>query len=106
MAVLSIVLLLSACGSTADGPERAAVVPTTTILEVATTTVTPAAARSGFVAGVADGAPILGGLTDHDLGCVADRLLEELEPAEVIALTRNGPRPGQSALAVQALSAS
>ncbi|SUZ94488.1 uncharacterized protein METZ01_LOCUS47342, partial [marine metagenome] len=105
LAVLSIVLLLSACGSTADGPERAAVVPTTTILEVATTTVTPAAARSGFVAGVADGAPILGGLTDHDLGCVADRLLEELEPAEVIALTRNGPRPGQSALAVQALSA-
>ena len=97
--VLSACLLAAACGSTDVVRE----VATTTILEVATTTVTPAGARDGFVAGAADSAPILGGLTDHDLGCVADRLLEELEPAEVVALTRNGPRPGQSALAVRAL---
>ena len=109
--VLSCCLLAAACGSTAAGPKPAAELVTTTILElvtttileVATTTVTPAAARDGFVTGVADAAPILGGLTGHDLGCVADRLLEELEPAEVVALTRNGPRPDQSALTVRAL---
>lgn len=101
--VLATCLLAAACGSTDGGRDSAAEVATTTILEVATTTVTPAGARDGFVAGVADSAPILGGLTDHDLGCVADRLLEELEPAEVVALTRNGPRPDQSALAVRAL---
>ena len=101
--VLSACLLAAACGSTDVVRESVPEVATTTILEVATTTVTPAGARDGFVAGAADSAPILGGLTDHDLGCVADRLLEELEPAEVVALTRNGPRPGQSALAVRAL---
>ena len=101
--VLSSCLLAAACGSTDGGREPAAPVATTTILEVATTTVTPAGARDGFVAGAADSAPILGGLTEHDLGCVADRLLEELEPVEVVTLTRNGPRPGQSALAVRAL---
>jgi hypothetical protein len=101
--VLSACFLAAACGSTDVVRESVPEVATTTILEVATTTVTPAGARDGFVAGAADSAPILGGLTDHDLGCVADRLLEELEPAEVVALTRNGPRPGQSALAVRAL---
>ena len=102
--VLAFCLVVAACGSTGGSLEPVAEVVTTTILEVATTTVTPAGARDGFVAGVTRSAPLLGGLSNHDLGCVADRLLEELEPAEVVALTRNGPRPDQSALAVRALS--
>ena len=77
--------------------------PPTSLLEVATTTVSSDAARSGFVSDVAAATPILGGLSEDDLGCVADRLLVELEPTEVVSLTRNGPRPDQAGLAVTAL---
>ena len=34
---------------------------------------------------------------------MADRLLEDLDPTEVMTLTRNGPRPDQATLAVDAL---
>lgn len=108
---LGAALMLSACGSTGDGAATGTGggVPTsvdvvsTTMLEVATTTVTPGDARSGFMSDVAAAAPILVGLTEADLGCMADRLLVELDPAEVVTLTRNGPRPDQAGLAVAAL---
>jgi len=114
--LLGAALLLPACGSPgADADDAAAgssepvsTVPqtsltTTPLLEVSTTTVSSDAARSGFVSDVAAATPILDGLSEADLGCVADRLLVELEPAEVVTLTRNGPRPDQSGLAVAAL---
>ncbi|MED5233439.1 MAG: hypothetical protein VYD15_07475 [Actinomycetota bacterium] len=111
---LSAALLLPACGSpgadaddapvaAADSSELVPTMPTTSLLEVSTTTVSSDAARSGFVSEVAAATPILGGLSEDDLGCVADRLLVELEPSEVVTLTRNGPRPDQASLAVTAL---
>ena len=111
---LGAVLMLSACGSPGadadDAPAAAAgssepvtTMPTTLLLEVSTTTVSSNVARSGFVSDVAAATPILGGLSEDDLGCVADRLLVELEPTEVVTLTRNGPRPDQAGLAVAAL---
>ena len=111
---LGTALLLSACGSSgadADDPPAAAVgsselmptMPTTSLLEVSTTTVSSDTARSGFVSDVAPATPILGGLSEDDLGCVADRLLVELEPTEVVTLTKNGPRPDQAGLTVTAL---
>ena len=112
--LLGAVLLLSTCGSpgadaddapaaAADSSEPVTTMPTTLLLEVSTTTVSSNAARSGFVSDVAAATPILGGLSEDDLGCVADRLLVELEPTEVVTLTRNGPRPDQAGLAVTAL---
>jgi len=94
-----------ACGSSGGeaAPGPAAEPPSSTTLVVSTTTVSFDEAWSGFVADVASATPILDGLTDADLGCVADRLLADLEPAEVVALTRNGPRPDQAHLAVGAL---
>ena len=111
---LGTALLLSACGSSgadADDPPAAAAgnselmstMPTTSLLEVSTTTVSSDTARSGFVSEVAPATPILGGLSEDDLGCVADRLLVELEPTEVVTLTKNGPRPDQAGLTVTAL---
>ncbi|MEC9394731.1 MAG: hypothetical protein VYA89_02655 [Actinomycetota bacterium] len=102
---LLVVLGAAACGSLGGDavPGPAVEVPTTMALVVSTTTVTVDEARSGFVADVAAATPILDGLTDADLGCVADRLLVDLEPAEVVALTQNGPRPDQAVLAVGAL---
>lgn len=103
-ALLLLILGSVACGSSGtDAAPEPTVPPTTSTLVVSTTTVTLDEARSGFVADVAAATPILDGLTDDDLGCVADRLLADLEPAEVVALTRNGPRPDQAALAVGAL---
>ncbi len=112
--LLGVALLSSACGSpgadaddtstaAADSSEPVPTMPTTSLLEVSTTTVSSDAARSGFVSDVAVATPILGGLSEDDLGCVADRLLVELEPTEVVTLTRNGPRPDQAGLAVTAL---
>ena len=112
--LLGAVLMLSACGSpgadaddapaaAADSSEPVTTMPTTLLLEVSTTTVSSNVARSGFVSDVAAATPILGGLSEDDLGCVADRLLVELEPTEVVTLTRNGPRPDQAGLAVAAL---
>ena len=113
--LFSAVLVLSACGSgaapagtaadTASNPAETGTseAVSTTMLEVSTTTVSSDEARSGFVSDVAAAAPILEGLTEADLGCVADRLLAEMDPAEVVALTRNGPRPDQASLAVAAL---
>ena len=79
---LGTALLLSACGSSgadADDPPAAAVgssermptMPTTSLLEVSTTTVPSDVARSGFVSDVAAATPILGGLSEDDLGSVA-----------------------------------
>ena len=103
-ALLLLILGSVACGSSGtDAAPDPTVPPTTSTLVVSTTTVTLDEARSGFEADVAAATPILDGLTDDDLGCVADRLLADLEPAEVVALTRNGPRPDQAALAVGAL---
>ena len=96
-------VLLAASSLVACGSIGEPAAPPTTILAVATTTVSPADARSDFVSEVAGSAPILEGLSDQDLGCVADRLLEDLDPAEVVTLTRNGPRPDQATLAVDAL---
>jgi len=111
---LGAAVLLSACGSPrADADDASAVVAgnselvttmsTTSLLEVSTTTVSPNAARSGFVSDVATATPVLGGLSEDDLGCMADRLLVELEPTEVVTLTKNGPRPDQAGLTVTAL---
>ena len=113
-ASLGAALLFSACGSpgadvddawtaAVDRLEPVPTMPATSLLEVSTTTVSLDAARSGFVSDVAAATPILGGLSEDDLGCVADRLLVELEPTEVVTLTRNGPRPDQAGLAVTAL---
>ena len=103
-ALLLLILSSAACGSSGtDAAPEPTAPPTTSTLVVSTTTVTLDEARSGFVADVAAATPILDGLTDADLGCVADRLLVDLEPAEVVALTQNGPRPDQAVLAVGAL---
>jgi len=95
----------TACGSAGTNafPDPSLEVTTATTLAISTTTVTAAEARRGFVSDGAAATPILDSLTDADLGCVADRLLSDLEPAEVVALTRNGPRPDQARLAVGAL---
>lgn len=100
------VFMISACGSgaaPADADPGTTDAVLTTMLVVSTTTVSSDDARSGFVSDVAAAAPILEGLTEVDLGCVADRLLIELDPPEVVALTRNGPRPDQASVAVSAL---
>ncbi len=112
--IFSALLMLTACGSPGSEADAGAgsgdgasgpvsTVAPTTLLEVSTTTISSDAARSGFVTDVAAAAPILRGLSEDDLGCVADRLLVELEPADVVTLTRNGPRPDQAELAVAAL---
>ena len=98
-----LVVLLAASSLVACSSIGEPAAPPTTILEVATTTVSPADARSDFVSEATGSAPILEGLSDQDLGCVADRLLEDLDPTEVVILTRNGPRPDQATLAVDAL---
>ena len=109
--LFSAVFVISACGSgathggaaAADADPGTTEAVSTTMLVVSTTTVSSDDARSGFVSEVAAAAPILEGLTEADLGCVADRLLVEMDPAEVVVLTRNGPRPDQASLAVAAL---
>jgi len=101
LVVLVVLIASSSLAACSSIGEPAA--PPTTILEVATTTVSPADARSDFVSESTGSAPILEGLSDQDLGCVADRLLEDLDPTEVVTLTRNGPRPEQATLAVDAL---
>ena len=109
--LFSAVFVISACGSgtthggatATDADPGITEAVSTTMLSVSTTTVSSDDARSGFVSDVAAAAPILEGLTEADLGCVADRLLVEVDPAEVVALTRNGPRPDQASLAVAAL---
>ena len=103
LASAGLVVLLAASSLVACSPIGEPAAPPTTILEVATTTVSPADARSDFVSEATGSAPILEGLSDQDLGCVADRLLEDLDPTEVMTLTRNGPRPDQATLAVDAL---
>lgn len=96
---------VAACGSSGANtfPDPTLEATTAASLAVSTTTVTAAEARSGFVTDVAAATPVLDSLTDADLGCVADRLLVDLEPAEVVTLTRNGPRPDQARLTVSAL---
>jgi len=109
--LFSAVFVISACGSgaapggaaSADAEPGITEAVSTTMLAVSTTTVSSDDARSGFVSDVGAAAPILEGLTEADLGCVADRLLIEMDPAGVVALTRNGPRPDQASLAVAAL---
>ena len=109
--LFSALFVISACGSgathggtvAADADPGTTEAVSTTMLSVSTTTVSSDDARSGFVSDVSAAAPILEGLTEADLGCVADRLLVEVDPAEVVALTRNGPRPDQASLAVAAL---
>jgi len=103
LASAGLVVLLAASSLVACSSIGEPAAPPTTILEVATTTVSPADARSDFVSEATGSAPILEGLSDQDLGCVADRLLEDLDPTEVMTLTRNGPRPDQATLAVDAL---
>ena len=103
LASAGLVVLLAASSLVACSSIGEPAAPPTTILEVATTTVSPADARSDFVSEATGSAPILEGLSDQDLGCVADRLLEDLDPTEVVTLTRNGPRPDQATLAVDAL---
>lgn len=104
---LGALLVLAACGSVSTGAELATAADTdpveTTIFEVTVTTVTPDNARSGFVSDVVTANPLLDGLNEDDLGCVADHLLDDMDPAEVVALTRNGPRPDQAESAVFAL---
>ncbi len=104
---LGVLLVLTACGSSSTGVERATTATAdpveTTIFEVMVTTVTPDSARSGFVSDAVAATPLLDGLTEDDLGCVADHLLADMDPAEVVALTRNGPRPDQAEFAVFAL---
>ena len=103
LASAGLVVLLAASSLVACSSIGEPAAPPTTILEGATTTVSPADARSDFVSEATGSAPILEGLSDQDLGCVADRLLEDLDPTEVMTLTRNGPRPDQATLAVDAL---
>ncbi len=103
LASAGLVVLLAASSLVACSSIGEPAAPPTTVLEVATTTVSPADARSDFVSEATGSAPILEGLSDQDLGCVADRLLEDLDPTEVMTLTRNGPRPDQAILAVDAL---
>jgi len=103
LASAGLVVLLAASSLVACSSIGEPAAPPTTVLEVATTTVSPADARSDFVSEATGSAPILEGLSDQDLGCVADRLLEDLDPTEVMTLTRNGPRPDQATLAVDAL---
>ena len=103
LASAGLVVLLAASSLVACSSIGEPAAPPTTVLEVATTTVSPADARSDFVSEATGSAPILEGLSDQDLGCVADRLLEDLDPTEVVTLTRNGPRPEQATLAVDAL---
>ena len=83
------------CGTDTSGPGVAPAVTTSTTVvaattivpEVATTTVTPGEARERFVVEVADSDAALGGLSEADLGCVADRLLLSLEPEAVVVLS-------------------
>ena len=103
LASAGLVVLLASSSLVACSSIGEPAAPPTTVLEVATTTVSPADARSDFVSEATGSAPILEGLSDQDLGCVADRLLEDLDPTEVMTLTRNGPRPDQATLAVDAL---
>ncbi len=107
-ALTVLALLAGACGSGTPDPggesgPTSVQTTTTTSPADATTTDPLAEVRGRFVdeAGGADSA--LGGLSDADLGCVADRLLQALEPDEVLAISALGPRPEQAGLTVGAL---
>lgn len=111
--LLSVMAVAVGCGTDTSGPGVApaattsttVVAATTIVPEVATTTVTPGEARERFVVEVADSDAALGGLSEADLGCVADRLLLSLEPEAVVVLSALGPAPDQAALTVAALEA-
>ena len=99
--LISAVMVLSACGSGTNSGGTAS-----DTIDPGDTSDTSGTGTTGAVSTTmleAAAAPMLEGLTETDLGCVADRLLSEMDPAEVVALTRNGPRPDQASLAVDAL---
>ena len=93
-------------GSTAAVEDVSATTQLATTTELTTTTATAVGdIRDQFATGAGDSDSVLGGLTDSDLGCVADNLLASLEPDEVLALSALGPMPEQAALTVAALEA-
>ncbi|GIS98543.1 MAG: hypothetical protein CM1200mP26_02560 [Acidimicrobiales bacterium] len=113
---LGTALLLSACGSSgadADDPPAAAVgsselmptMPTTSLLEVSTTTVSSDVARSGFLCPTWQlRPPFSGALSEDDRGLWGPTdCWSNWSPPEVVTLTKNGPRPDQAGLAVTAL---
>ena len=106
---LFIVIALGA-GACADSEPDSLVDPTTTVSQ-ATTTVSQATTTLGvdevryrFIADAgAEGA--LADLSDTDLGCVADALLEVSGTGVVLSIASQGPKPHQAAMTVDALVA-
>ncbi len=98
-----VVLLLLVAGACAAPGSDGATVPTTTLAPT-TTTVGLDEVRDRFVVDAgADGA--LEDLADADLGCVAQALLEASGPEVVLSISKQGPKPHQAEMTVEALVA-